>query len=193
MTKPQLAALARGLAPVLREFFAEVLARVEAKERGLDGKDGARGPEGPEGKPGRDGRDGLPGVQGEKGLDGTNGKDGADGLGFDDLTIVHDGDRNMTFRFIKGDRIREFPVKLSHPLYQGIWGQDGRKDYERGDEVTFGNQTWIALADNANEKPGVSKVWRLAARKGSDGHEGKPGPEGPRGPKGDKGEPGIFR
>jgi integrin beta 3 len=184
MTKTQIAALAKGLAPVLRDFFAEVLARVDAKARGLDGKDGARGPEGPEGKPGRDGRDGQPGVQGEKGLDGTNGKEGLNGLGFDDLSIVHDGERHVTLRFIKGDQIREFSLKFPVPIYRGIY--EPEKAYETGDSVTFANQQWIAR-DETREKPGTGKAWQLAVRAGREGREGKQGPSGPKGPKGDPG------
>ena len=58
----------------------------------------------PEPQPGRDGQPGLPG------RDGAPGKDGADGLGFDDLHVERINERRVVFKFIRGDRMREFPL-----------------------------------------------------------------------------------
>src|SRR4026208_672458 len=99
MTRMDLTAIVRGLAPVLRDYFqaiADRLAVLEAKERGLDGKTGAPRPPGPAGRPGRGGHPGRPGRGGERGAGGLHGKDGADGingkdgLGFEDFDLRAD-------------------------------------------------------------------------------------------------------
>lgn len=156
---------------------------------GTPGDAGARGEQGPAGEPGadgkdgRDGRDGIPGLQGEKGIDGINGKDGRDGidgLGFDDLEVEFDGERSFTFKFVQGERVKAFgPFKVPATIYRGVY-QHG-KSYERGDSVTFGGASWIAMADT-DARPGgaeaESRSWQLAVKKGADGRQGPPGPRG---------------
>jgi len=185
MTKQDVLAIARGLAPMLRDLYVRVT-QLEIKERGIDG---AVGPQGPPGPPGRDGMSvvGPPGRDG-KDAAGKDGKDGADGLGFDDLEVCHDGERVVTLRFIKGDRIKEsavtFPVVIDRGVYQA-----GRT-YQKGDGVTWAGSWWIAQ-DTTSEKPGNGATkWRLAVKAGRDGSDGKSGPQGPMGPKGDRGDPG---
>jgi integrin beta 3 len=154
-----------------------------AGERGADGQPGIageRGPEGPEGKPGRDGRDGLPGVPGlagEKGMDGRHGNDGADGLGFDDLAVLHDGERAFTFRFTKGDRVKEFAFSMPVELYRGVYVEG--KTYDRGDGVTWAGSEWHAN-ETTNTKPGDgSKAWTLKVKRGRDGKDGRDAPQAP--------------
>src|SRR6185503_14119897 len=84
MTKQDLVALARGLAPLLRDLYVRV-SHLEVKERGLDGAKGEKGDPGEPGIgiPGRDGQPGIPGrdgLPGEKGADGAKGEKGLDGL-----------------------------------------------------------------------------------------------------------------
>lgn len=142
-------------------------------EKGMDGLIGERGPEGPAG-PARDGRDGLPGVPGmpgEKGMDGTNGKDGADGLGFDDLAVLHDGERGFTFQFTRGDRVKSYLFTMPIDIYRGVY-VDGRT-YERGDGVTWGGSEWHCN-DATTAKPGDgSKSWTLKVKRGRDGKDGR--------------------
>jgi len=151
----------------------------------VDGKDGAPGPQGErglqgergiKGVDGRDGRDGLAGLQGEKGRDGRDGidgKNGIDGLGFDDLDFTHDGERRFALRFVKGDKVKEFPFKVPFPIYRGIY-KDG--EWERGDEVTWGGSMWIAKRDTA-DKPETSDAWQLATKRGQNGRDLMPRPE----------------
>lgn len=147
----------------------------EKGERGADGAPGAIGPEGPAGVPGRDGRDGLPGVpgiNGERGIDGADGrdgrdgKDGADGLGFDDLTVEHDGFGNVSIKFVRGDRVKEFPLRFPSFVDRGVF-REGEK-YSAGNGVTFGGSYWIAQKDAPEGKPGLCDGWRLAVKKGRD-------------------------
>lgn len=164
------------------------LAVLEAKERGLDG---AEGPVGPEGKPGRDGRDGGYGPSGRDGDPGKDGRDGKDALGFDDLSVLYDGERTITHRFMKDDQIKEFAVTLPIVLDRGVW--TAGRAYDKGDGVTWGGSFWIAQ-EATTAKPGessaASRAWRLAVKSGRDGKEGKAGPVGPDGKQGPAGADG---
>lgn len=183
--------MARALKPL-----GDRIAKLEAvkPERGEKGDKGDTGPSGQQGEAGRDGRDGLPGVpgvQGEKGVDGINGrdgidgKDGVDGLGFDDLTVEHDGERRFTIKFQRGDRIKSFEFEIPTVIDRGFW-KDGIQA-KQGDGMTCGGSYWIAKQDTT-EKPGTSDHWRLAVKKGRDGSDGK---DGERGPQGERGIPGL--
>ncbi len=159
-------------------------------ENGKDGKDGAPGERGTDGIPGRDGKDGIPGIgkDGERGLDGRDGqpgvpgrngddgapgKDGEDGLGFDDLTVTHDGARTVTLRFARGEKVKEFPIIVPALIDKGVW-RDGA--YEKGDGVTWGGSYWIAQ-DATTDKPGEGKGWRLAVKRGRKGTDAVPSGE----------------
>jgi integrin beta 3 len=119
----------------------------------------------------------------------TNGADGADGLGFDEITVEHDGERTFAFVGRSGDRVKQLgaatvPVVLDRGVYTV------GKTYDKGDGVTWGGSFWIAQ-EPTSAKPGESgpqsRAWRLAVKKGS---EGKAGPQGAQGLKGDRGEKG---
>lgn len=131
----------------------------------------------------RDGRDGLPGRDGAPGVDGKDGapgRDGTDGLGFDDLTIERSGARGILVKFSHGDRVKEFPLTFPVVLDAGVYVED--KDYEPGDGTSHAGCFWIAQ-EPTRDKPGTSKAWRLAVKKGRDGkgekgEQGKPGAKG---------------
>ena len=161
-------------------------------EKGLPGDLGERGPVGPVGEkgmlgaPGRDGRDGLPGPMGEKGLDGSHGrdgKDGIDGFGFDDLEVVHDGERGFTFQFTKDGRTKTFAFTLPVVIYRGVY--EGGTTYQRGDQVTAHGSTWTAMAETKDVPGEGATAWVLSAKRGRDG---KPGPQGPGGKDGRAGK-----
>ena len=90
---------------------------------------------------------------------------GADGIGFDDMAVEYDGERALTLRFEKGDDIREFAMCIPAFIDRGVW-EPG--EYAKGDTVTWGGSLWIAQ-EATEDKPGVSKSWRLAVKKGRDG------------------------
>lgn len=144
---------------------------------------GEKGEAGPQGLPGRDGRDGAPGPAGPSGRDGRDGVDGkdgapgADGFGFDDLDLVYDGQRTVTFRFARGDRVKEFPVKfVGMMLDREVWREG---EYEAGDVVSYGGSMFVARR-NTTQKPEGSD-WRLAVKRGRDGKDGAKGERGPQG------------
>jgi integrin beta 3 len=139
---------------------------------------GPEGPAGNEGEPGRDGRDGQQGVPGRDGAPGINGKDGVDGidgLGFDDLVMEYDGEREIVFRMMRGEQIKEFKFMLPIPMDRGIWKFG--KQYQRGDVVSFGSSFWIAQCDTT-AKPEINSDWRLGVKRGRDGKDGKQGERG---------------
>ncbi|RCS21462.1 hypothetical protein DUT91_23885 [Phyllobacterium salinisoli] len=76
----------------------------------------------------------------------------------------------FTFRFAKGDRVKEFTFSLPVPLDRGVF-KDG-STYETGDGVTWGGHYWIAQ-DTTTDKPDSGKGWRMAVRRGRDGKDPK--------------------
>ncbi|EKF39928.1 collagen triple helix repeat-containing protein [Nitratireductor indicus C115] len=134
----------------VRDAIAPVLVRLDAIEKRQPEK-GERGEKGDKGEPGQDG------------------VDGADGIGFDDLEVVHDGLRTFTFRFAKGEKMKEFPFTLPVVLDRGVF--KAGDTYSAGDGVTWGGSFWIAQKDTA-DKPGDGDGWRLAVKKGRDGKDG---------------------
>lgn len=119
------------------------------------------------------GRDGTNGQDGERGKDG---RDGADGLGVEDLTVDYDGERTWTVRFVRGEIVRTFDIKMAALLDRGIW-KNG-ETFEKGDVVSFGGSMFIAQSDTT-DKPETSTAWRLAVKRGRDGKNaeaGKPNP-----------------
>jgi hypothetical protein len=111
---------------------------------------------------------------------------GPDGLGFDDLEVVHDGVRGFTFKFQRGDQIREFPFKLPVMIYAGVFKEG--KEYAVGDTVTWAGSLWHCDVPT-EDKPGeTSKHWTLIAKRGRDGKDGSPGRKGDPGPRGEPGQ-----
>lgn len=95
-------------------------------------------------------------------------KDGLDGLGFDDLSIEYDEKRSFTFKFKNAEKEKEFKFKIPSMIYLGIYDKD--KSYEVGDVVTWGGSAWHCNKDT-NAKPGESRDWQLAVKRGIDGKE----------------------
>jgi integrin beta 3 len=109
-------------------------------------------------------------LKGDPGKDALPGEPGKDGLGFDDLTVEHDGERTVILRFARGDLVKEFPVVFPVPIYRDVYRPE--KAYVRGDVVTFGGSMWHCNAAT-EEKPGDgSTAWTLAAKRGRDGRDG---------------------
>ncbi len=160
-------------------------------EQGPAGKDGADGPAGERGLDGKDGvglagalidRDGtlvvtltdgtaktLGLVIGKDGAAGLDGKDGADALGFDDLSIEFDGERDFKFVMVRGEARKEFgPYSMPVLIDRGVWRE---AEYKRGDVTSWGGSAWIAQRDTS-DKPETSDAWRLAVKRGRDGRDG---------------------
>lgn len=101
---------------------------------------------------------------------GRDGQDarGVDGLGFDDLSVTHDGERSFTLRFSRGDQVKEFAFTVPVVLDRGVWadGRDG--GYAKGDGVTWAGSFWISQKDENTDKPDGGDGWRLAVKRGRD-------------------------
>jgi Collagen triple helix repeat (20 copies) len=148
---------------------------------GFQGDDGEKGLDGRDGIPGRDGLNGLQGERGTAGKDGRDGIDGKDGLGFDDLRLEYDNERQLMFKFVSGERVKQMQITLPIPIDRGQY--KAGMTYQRGDEVTFGGQVFRATKDT-EDKPSGSKDWRVSTNRGRDGRDGKDGERGPPGPEG---------
>jgi integrin beta 3 len=121
------------------------------------------------------------------GQDGAPGKDGQDGIGFDDLTVEHDGERGFSLKFVRGDVVKAFDFSIPLPLYRGVF--DEAKTYEQGDMVTWSGSIWHAN-EKPSGKPEVSKSWQLAVKHGREGKKGIDGTNGKDGPRGEPGRSG---
>lgn len=120
-------------------------------------------------------------------------KDGADGLGFDDIEIEHDGERGLTIKFVRGDRVKTFgPFIVPVQIHRGVWVATKRYEYQ--DAVTWAGSQWVCMQPKAAGKPGDNgSGWLLVVKKGAQGPDGKTGQQGPQGTKGDKGDRGPER
>jgi hypothetical protein len=116
------------------------------------------------------GKDGLDGKDGADGAPGEPGKDGSDGLGFDDLEIVHDGERSFAFKLVQGERAKEFPFTVPVVIDRGVY--KAGETYAPGDGVTWGGSYWIAKSET-DAKPDSGEGWRLAIKRGRDGKDAK--------------------
>lgn len=100
------------------------------------------------------------------GVDGQNGRDGIDALGFDDLTVEHDGERGFTLKFVSGERVKEFAFSVPVVLDRGYFREG--ESFEKGDGVTFAGSYWIAQAGTTTKPEIGNEDWRLAVKKGRD-------------------------
>jgi hypothetical protein len=112
-----------------------------------------------------------------------DGKDGKDGVGFDDMTVEHDGERLVTLNYIRGDQKKTATIHLPIPIDRGVY--KAGTGYERGDTVTWGGSLWIAQ-EATSDKPETTRAWRLSVKKGRDGKDGL----SVKGEKGETGRPG---
>lgn len=94
-------------------------------------------------------------------------KDGLDGMGFEDIEIAHDGERRFCFRLSRDGQVKEFPFVLPAIIHRGLFVES--TPYEKGDAVTWGGSLWISAKDDPEGKPGESKDWSLASKRGRDG------------------------
>jgi hypothetical protein len=92
-------------------------------------------------------------------------RDGKDGLGFEDVSVIHDGERLITIRFMRGDQTKEFTITIPAIIDRGIW-REGK--YAKGDGVTWDGSFFVAQCDT-EEKPLLHQDWRQAVKAGRPG------------------------
>jgi hypothetical protein len=181
--------LAKAFAPIVERLNALESRKPEKGEKGDPGQ-------GEPGAPGKDGKDGtsitledvlpiLKSMQAEWALDferraqalfqkavdeipkPKDGKDGVDGIGWENMTVEHDGKRTVTLKWANGEKEVSAPVVFPCNIDAGFY-KDGTQ-YEQGDGVTFGGSYWIAQKATSAKPEVGSEDWRLAVRKGRDG------------------------
>jgi hypothetical protein len=105
MDRNDIAALAKGMVPFVREVVTEAtaplaarLAELEARpvEKGAPGDRGADGAQGPPGREGTPGPQGEPGPAGTPGAQGEAGERGRDGVGIAGAAITREGELMLT-------------------------------------------------------------------------------------------------
>src|ERR1051325_5012058 len=208
------AQVVEALSPVVQEAVADFL-KANPAPQGEKGEPGERGNDGQAGKDGesisaeqldvavakyitahppRDGRDGRDGDRiTESMLDEAIKRyvrenpihQGRDGLGFDDLDVRYDGERNITLCFQRGEEKKEFSFSLNVSIYRGVYKHDVQ--YEQGDMVTWNGSVWYARQATKNN-PNHNGDWQLAVKKGSDGKAGRDGKDGAAGKAGRDGK-----
>jgi hypothetical protein len=170
---------------VLADYFKEF-----PPPAGPKGERGEPGPAGPEGARGADGvglagfvinRDGELIATDSKGAahnlgkivgnDGTPGRDGKDGADLSDVDFEFDGERTVTVKAKGGQIVKSYTMPV--PIYRGYW-RDGMA-CEKGDAVTDGGSTWIAMRATKAKPCHESPDWNMAVRKGKDGRDGRDG------------------
>lgn len=143
--------------------------------QGDKGDTGAIGPQGPAGLPGVSGPPGATGPQGSVGSTGPQGAPGRDG------TQGPQGNTGPA-----GAQGTPGPVGLT---YRGTY--DPTLTYAQNDAVTRQGQTWLSLANNIGQTPGLSPAyWTVLAAKGDAGPQGTTGSAGAQGPQGSTGATG---
>src|ERR1051325_9005804 len=211
---PAMEMVVEALSPVVQEAVADFL-KANPAPQGEKGEPGERGNDGQAGKDGesisaeqldvavakyitahppRDGRDGRDGDRiTESMLDEAIKRyvrenpihQGRDGLGFDDLDVRYDGERNITLCFQRGEEKKEFSFSLNESIYRGVYKHDVQ--YEQGDMVTWNGSVWYARQATKNN-PNHNGDWQLAVKKGSDGKAGRDGKDGAAGKAGRDGK-----
>ncbi|THJ30946.1 hypothetical protein E8K88_16400 [Lampropedia aestuarii] len=107
------------------------------------------------------------------GTDGKDGRDGVDGLGFDDLQAEYDGERGITLKFTKDDRVKSIALAMPVVIDRGVYKEGA--DYVTGDGVTWGGSYWIAQQATKAKPDSQNSGFRLAVKKGRDGKDGRNG------------------
>ncbi|OBQ68917.1 hypothetical protein EFV37_29205 [Mesorhizobium loti] len=163
--------------PLIEEAVTKAVTLIPVPKDGVDGKDGRDGLDVV--KFIRDDRGHLNGILrdgttvdlGEYvGKDGAPGKDGADGVGFDDMSVVFDGERGFKFRFVKGSQVKEFAFTAPWMIYRGVFRSG--ESYKEGDVCTWGGNIYHCHTDTTDKPDGEQRCWTLAVKKGRDGKDG---------------------
>jgi hypothetical protein len=126
-------------------------------------------------------------VPGPAGAPGVDGKNGVDGIGWDDLTVEHDGERTFTFKSIRGERVKEHgSFVVPAMIYRGIFSEG--KSYQPGDVITWAGSAWhcrkvTSLSPEHVSRDPVSGLaggpqgkdfWSLMVKSGRDGGKATP-------------------
>lgn len=185
MTENELAAILRGLAPMVRELVtketerhvATLHDRIVTIERGLGddllitmerrlGDDVLTKELGQL-------RDRVGAVEArahEPGPPGPAGPAGSDGIGYDDLEAVQVDDRTFELQAHRGEHVKTIGrFRMPVDVYCGVY-VDG-KAYAKGDNVTYQGSVWHCN-EETRERPNGGRAWTLKVKRGRDGREG---------------------
>ena len=149
MTLAELTAVIQGVVPAIRDYIVASQQALADRLALLEVRESLPGPAGEKGAPGRDGT-------------------------LDQIKMVSDGDRTVTFCFKDGTPIEGGTITFPVDIYRGVFTEG--KTYERGDGVTWAGSEWHCH-DTTTSKPGDgSKAWTLKVKRGRDGRDGQDAP-----------------
>lgn len=189
--------------PPTGEQIAEAVAKWLEANPPAAGKDGADGKDGEKGDPGKDGlglagslidrsgnlivtmtdgttRDlgpveGSDGKDGKDGVDGKDGEPGPAGFSLEDFdSEIRDGGRTLVLSFTAGDTKHTVEHQLDTMIYRGTY--KASQEYQPGDTVTCGGQTYHCNSATAERPDGGSDAWTICSRRGRDGKDADPAP-----------------
>jgi hypothetical protein len=204
MDRNAIAALAKGLAPFVRECVAEAVAPLTARltelesrpiekgdvgAQGIEGPPGPQGVAGPGGEKGDAGECGPPGELGEKGEKGEKGDSGRDGRDAADLPMLMNHINDQIALRVAG--IFDTATINSPDSGRTLNALLGDKNHEIKTAIPLDAGVWIerdyAAGDSVSHggslfiaqvatsaKPGTSSDWRLAVKRGNDGRDYRP-------------------
>lgn len=148
MNQADIEALAKGMAPVVRDTIAKSLGPIINRLVALE----SREPE-----------------KGEPGKPGDNGKDG---FSLDDFDVnVADDGRTIVMSFDQGQNRFEAEMKFPVPIYRNVFKEG--EEYEPGDMVTWGGSVWHCGEKTTAKPDSPDSGWRLAVKKGRDAKDAK--------------------
>lgn len=91
--------------------------------------------------------------------------------GIADIQIEHDGARAATIKTVTSSgQTTEKQIIIPSLIYRGVFKEGA--EYEKGDTATFGGGLWHC-EEATTDKPGTSKAWTLAVKRGADGKDKK--------------------
>jgi len=105
-------------------------------------------------------------------LAGPPGPPGAEGLGFGDLQADYDGERTVTLKAVRGDQVKTLTtLVLPIDLYRDVYVPG--KSYQVGDRVTWEGSEWRCREAGTTKPQDGAKAWKLVVKRGRDGKDAR--------------------
>jgi hypothetical protein len=100
---------------------------------------------------------------------------GPPGPGLEHWDLSYDGERTatLTIQSATGES-KSIAMRFPIPIYVGVYRPGAT--YTRGDVVTWEGSTWLCGEDTSSKPLEGGKTWRLVVKRGRDGRDGKDAP-----------------
>jgi hypothetical protein len=105
---------------------------------------------------------------------GPPGPPGPEGLGCGDLQAEYDGERTVAVKVARGDQVKTLAtLALPIDIYRGVY--EPGKSYQVGDRVTWEGSEWRCGEASSTKPLEGSKAWKLVVKRGRDGKDARGG------------------